>query len=186
MAEEIYLLDECKDITFDEDKKEEWLKIIDELDLTGQKELVSDKESPIPFLYMNESMKNVYETLCPCEIGVNQYSKSPIPLQVLGIIKLCETENYFEKLIIRYDDVNIDPVLVGINKTGNYSKDYYLLARWGNELDNLEQLREKARQRWIGNSTTKLQGDIAEKQSILDNIENHSKNFVAGNNVPYF
>ena len=151
--EEIYLLEENKDITFDSDKNEEWKKIIEELRLEGQKKLLenSGNKSAIPFMFMNTRLTRILECLCPVKVDVNKYDKTPIPLKILGVVKLCEQEGYFDTIQVWYDDVSIDPILVGYKN----KEDKYLLARWGDMLRSFDELYEMAKKRWIEDNVGK-------------------------------
>ena len=173
MAEEIYLLEENQGIVFDAEKNEEWKKTIEELDLTGQKQLLdgSGNKSPIPFQYMNKGMYNMFEVLCPCKTNAKEYSKGPIPLKVLGVIKLCEDEGYFTKLQIWSDEISPDPILVGMTKDNSWDSEYYLLARWGDMLRSFDELKEMAKKRWIETSKARLEEEITKATSNLQILE---------------
>ena len=96
--EEIYMLQECEELVFEEDKAQEWKNLVNELELTGQHVLIGDCEKPIPFQEMNRSMKHIFETLCPRSVEATEYNASAIPLRVLGTIQLCLQEKWFHAL----------------------------------------------------------------------------------------
>jgi len=64
-------------------------------------------------MYMKTSVKNVFETLCPVKVNVENFETSPIPVEILDLIALSKKENYFDKLEIWYDDKSPDPCCVG-------------------------------------------------------------------------
>jgi hypothetical protein len=128
----------------------EAFELIEKLNLEGQKKLLSpstDNEfSRIPYPEATEEQKTVFRTLCPSSYDYKQYSRTPIPLRVLQILSHAESLNFFDEIVIW--DVKSseekDPVLVGIKKEANYNIRYFLLARWGEELDAWTVLRTKA------------------------------------------
>ena len=184
MAEQLYLLEENQETTFDVDKLDEWKALVDELGLEGQKELLStDKEgTPIPFQYMNQGMKNMFEVLCPRNVEANEFDAMPIPLKVLGILKLAESEHYFGKIEIWYDDVKPDPVMVGYTGKKGDGK-MYLLARWGDVLKTFDELLEVAKKRWLEDKKSRLESRIIEAKKDLENLEHLCHNFFRGKSV---
>jgi hypothetical protein len=106
--------------------------LIDQLNLSGQKELlVKDGRQPYPQATAEQLF--VFQTLCPVEEKLNSYSRTTIPLRVLQVA--AHAKDLFEELLV-WDvaGADKDPVLVGANKNG-WSKTYFLLARWGEELE---------------------------------------------------
>ena len=118
-----------------------------ELGLEGQEKITVDGKI-IPFAEMTEEEHLVYSTLCPHSQELKEYRLSPIPLRVLQIAKLAKDTNYFEELLVwdrKSSAITLDPVLVGIKKEG-YTRHFYLLARWGKELETYSICLQKALQ----------------------------------------
>jgi hypothetical protein len=116
-----------------------------ELGLTGQQTLAVDGKI-IPFAEMTKEEHFVYSTLCPHSVVLEQYRQSPIPLRVLQIAKLAKDTGYFDELVVwdrESSAISLDPVLVGIKKDG-YNRTFYILARWGKELEAYTILLKKA------------------------------------------
>jgi hypothetical protein len=86
-------------------------------------EFVQAAKSPLPYPYMNQSMQNIFGTLCPTKIDFKEYSKTPIPLEVMRELAFCKSENYFSDIKIWYDDKTPDPIAVGT--CTRYSATYY-------------------------------------------------------------
>ena len=120
---ESYYNAELTDVIFDIDAKDEWRDVAKELGLVNQLSFISMSKSPNPYPYMNKSMTNVFEALCPVVVEFDRYNKTPIPLEVLKQIKFCIQENYFSKIYIQYDDKTPDPIVVG--NTVKYAVYYY-------------------------------------------------------------
>jgi len=120
---ELYFDKELSDITFEVDSIDEWKNICSEIGLENQLSLTKGKDSPIPFPYINESMRRVYTLLCPSIVDFKEYNKTPIPLEVLRQISFCIKENYFNEIQIWHDDKSPDPLVVG------YTYQYYNNAK---------------------------------------------------------
>jgi hypothetical protein len=52
-----------------------------------------------------------------------EYSKTPMPLEVMRELAFCKSENYFNSIKIWYDDKTPDPIAVGTST--RYSATYY-------------------------------------------------------------
>lgn len=111
---ERYIVTETAELIHDPEALARWNDACKALGLEGQQKLVIPDKSPIPFLWMNKGLENVFTTLCPQKIDVTKFDKSPIPLEALDLAALASREGYFGKIQVWYDDVNPDPVLVGI------------------------------------------------------------------------
>ena len=103
--------------------QEEWKQLAAEMGLEKQIEFVQQAKSPLPYPYMNQSMQNIFATLCPTKIDFKEYSKTPMPLEVMRELAFCKSENYFSDIKIWYDDKTPDPIAVGT--TTRYSASYY-------------------------------------------------------------
>lgn len=118
-----YLVEETKELILDGDKLAEWTELVAELNLAGQLDTVSGDKSPIPFLHIKPNMMNVIQELCPRCVEIDEYKITPIPIDVLKLVKLAKHENYFQKINIHFDDKTPDPFVVGV--TG-----YWFQASW--------------------------------------------------------
>jgi hypothetical protein len=101
----------------------EWKELAAQMGLNKQLEFVQQAKSPLPYPYMNQSMKNIFETLCPTKIEFKEYSKTPIPLEVIRELAFCVGENFFSEIKIWYDDKAPDPIAVGLST--RYRASYY-------------------------------------------------------------
>lgn len=111
---ETFLIEETLELIYDGEQLEKWNKMVDELGLTGQTQIVKKDKSPIPFMHLKTNMKSVFETLCPRKVDVKDYNVTPIPVEILSLISLSVNEGYFDKLQIWYDEKSPDPVCVGL------------------------------------------------------------------------
>lgn len=227
MATEIYQDQELLDISFEIDSLDEWKKLNEELGLSKQLEFTKSAKSPIPYPYINESMKRMIGVLCPCKVSVEEYNKTPIPLEVLKQLSYSKSENHFNRYEIHYDDKSPDPFLIGIcNKyyvriktsdgiieimEGNglklfssieeceiyckskgkeiqsigeykWGEDYktYLIARWGDVVRPINELKEMAKERIIEKYGAEIKNAIADKQTALEKLTENATLYLSG------
>ena len=202
---EVYFNQELEDVVFDIDSQETWKQLSEELGLTKQLDFIKEKESPLPYPYMNESMQRIYSTLCPRRVNFKEYDKTPIPTQVLEQIALSVRDKYFQDLEIWFDDKAPDPLVVGktckyfYNAKGEDKKyiyftskeecknhpenkglfcetdiNYYIIARWGDVLRPLKELKQIAKERLIDKYASELQKEIKEKTEALKVIQENA------------
>jgi hypothetical protein len=114
---------ELNNVILDLGDQDEWKELAAQMGLNKQLEFVQQAKSPLPYPYMNQSMQNIFATLCPTKIEFKEYSKTPIPLEVIRELAFCVGENYFNSIQIWYDDKTPDPIAVG--KSTRYSASYY-------------------------------------------------------------
>jgi len=176
-----YLEQENEILVTDPDKLDEWKAKAEELGLEGQMTLCKEGKSPIPFMWMNEGLMNMFKVLCGKSMDFKEYDKAPIPMEAMGLIGLAVKEQYFDEIYIRYDDVDPDPIAIGVA-----GKEKYLIARWGDERLSLEQLREKAVMRWAEKARRKLNESIAQAQADLDGIQQLAEKHMAGEYVAFY
>jgi hypothetical protein len=207
---EIYFDQELSDITFDPEKLDEWKELADSLGLEEQLSLAKGEDSPVPYPYMNESIKRIAKTLCPEDVLMEKYNKTPIPLEVLRQAALCKKEGYFQEIQVWYDDKSPDPFLVGKRckyysyKNGGTSdrkdfdtreeakdyadggyaydtnKSYYLIARWGDVKKSFDVLKEEAKNRFIDKYTSQMRVDIEALTSKLKLIKDNANLYLSG------
>jgi hypothetical protein len=176
---EIFVIEETAELIYDGEALEKWNKYVDELGLTGQKSIVKEDKSPIPFMHLKTSLKNVFETLCPTKVDVDKYNVTPIPLEILDVIALSKREGYFEKIQIWYDNKSPDPVCIGMNykdakdrKSGyEWNMEHYLLGKWADVKRSFSELTKLATQRYIKEQTASHKSSIKYYQSQLDDME---------------
>lgn len=111
---ETFLNEDTVDLIYDNDKLEQWNKLVNDLGLVGQTKIQVKEKSPIPFLPMNKVLQNVFSCLCPRKVAVKDYDVTPIPVEILDLIALSKREEYFDNIQIWYDDKNPDPACIGI------------------------------------------------------------------------
>ena len=137
---ETFVIEETAELIYDGEALENWNNLVSELGLKGQTEIVKPEKSPITFMHLKKGLVNVFETLCPRKLAVENYNVTPIPVEVLKLIALARKDNYFSKIEIWYDDKSPDPVCVGI--TGHYYQSTWSPDR-NKDLDGIEYKTEQ-------------------------------------------
>lgn len=164
---------------------EKWKSLAEELGMEGQLSTTirkNDEEgSAIPYMRINKRWHKIFKTICPDKSEYNKYSFSTIPLDGLAEIALCLHQKYFDKIEIWFDNVEKDPLIVGINN-GKWSSDnkYYLVGRFGDEVLPLEELERKAINRMksaLEKRVSKLQKTLTE--SVHDYLDNDNDTIIA-------
>lgn len=112
---ETFLTEETIDLIYDNEQLDAWNKYVDELGLSGQRNVVKKDKSPIPFMHLKKSYVRICETICPRKVSIESYNITPIPVEILELVALSKREKYFEEIVIWYDDKSPDPFCLGVN-----------------------------------------------------------------------
>ena len=193
---ETFIIEETAQLIYDNEKLEAWNKHVSELGLTGQTKIVKKDKSPIPFMYMNSSIRSILETLCPRKVPVETYDATPIPVEILDLVALSKKEAYFDRLEIWYDDKTPDPACVGISKkwgesgsynystkeeaekglsrslsSYNYEENNYLLGKWSDVKQSFEELKARAIKRFSEETINFANGQIKYYQRQIEDLQ---------------
>ncbi len=120
---ETFLTEETVDLIYDNEQLDKWNNHVKELGLTGQTQIVKGEKSPIPFMHLKKSYKNICETICPRKVSINAYNVTPIPVEILELVALSKKECYFDEIEVWYDEKSPDPFVIGIKATQYYVPD---------------------------------------------------------------
>lgn len=157
---------------------EEAAKIIEEMGLIGQQELIQKQnEKPVsrcPYREIKADERFVYGQLCPERVELKNYQASPIPLRVLQIIAHAKSLEMFAAFQVWCaKGVIKDPVLVAYkdNETWRASNIPFILARWGEELDEWTLLVPKALKIWKEKAVSEIKKIKAKISQDLATIE---------------
>lgn len=181
---ETFFVEETASLIYDNEDLQKWGDMVTQLGLNGQQKVVSGDKSPIPFLWMNESLQNLFMCLCPTRVDVVQYDKMPIPLEILDLIALSNREGYFFKIEIWYDEKSLDPVCIGYKAKDDKPKDKwhmeyyaekYLLGKWSDVKASFSELFERAKRRFIAERSNQLRRTIKDAQRSLEDLEDESE-----------
>ena len=128
---ETFLMEETVELTYDQEKLDKWNNLVEELGLTGQEKIVEPNKSPVPFKYMDETLFNVAETLCPSKVQLKFYDQMPIPLEIMELVAMSIRENYFTEIEVWSDSKDKDPFVIGI------LEEYYVRDGSWNKIDEM-------------------------------------------------
>jgi len=125
---------------------EEAIRLMNELGFEGQKSLVSrstvtDRDTRNPYPEMTQEQRVVYTALCPEQTPANRYARTAIPLRVLQVAAHAHSLNLFTEIYVwdKQDSAIKDPVLVA-----KVRDKFFILARWGEELESWPVLVQRA------------------------------------------
>jgi hypothetical protein len=159
---------------------EEAIEIINNLELDGQKTLITkvhdtETDTRCPYRKMRADERFVYRLLCPTTTDAKKYSSSSMPLRVLQIMSHALSLDLFKKIVVWSADGEIkDPVLVAYDTedTWRASATPFILARWAEELDEWSVLVKKAKQIWKEKAIAaiaKIKSQVALNEAFLEN-----------------
>lgn len=188
---ETFYVEETINLVHDNDALSKWNDRVEELKLTGQKSVVKDEKSPIPFLWMNEAIIATFEILCPTKVPINDYDKTPIPVELLDVVALCVNEKYFDSIMIWYNEKQKDPVIVGYllpeknkNESTAWAREYYskkyLIGRWADVKASMDALISRAKEIFFHNETIRLKKEIRDRSRELEDLESTIANKFGG------
>jgi len=116
-AVQTYVEEDTTKLIYDNEQLDKWHELINELSIQGQESVVSDKKSPIPFKWLNDSEMSIVKELCPTSVNFKHFDKTPIPLEILELISMAVREDYFTEIKIYYNEKDKDPFAIGTNET---------------------------------------------------------------------
>lgn len=174
----------------------ESIELCEKLGLAGQKKL-SDPQTGtrVPYREITAEEKAIFEACFPNKTKLEDYSDGIIPLRVLQIVSHCKESEMFSSYQVWHPQRGqTDPVLVAFrsHRPPGWSFDTtstYLLARWGDALDSIDVLREKAKKILVVKWGSKLQSAKSEAEQAIANIDARVNEHVHGikqYNDPYF
>jgi hypothetical protein len=181
---ETFIIEETQELIYDNEKLDKWNEHIANMGLSGQTKIKAAEKSPIPFLFMNASLVNVFSELVPRKVKVEDYDKTPIPLEILDLIALSKKEQYFERVEIWYNDSNPDPAAIGVKKNPQFDPAYatwdrgfdkYLIGRWADVKMSLDQLTERARKLFVLRRTADYNTQIKNAQRYLEDLQSEAE-----------
>jgi hypothetical protein len=184
---ETFFVEETLSLVHDATDLQKWSDLVEFLELSGQKTIVKGEKSPIPFLWMNSVLINVFETLCPTKVDVTKYNKMPIPLEILDLVALSTREGYFDMIKIWYDEKTPDPVCIGYkvqdeykNKTDDWYRSHYsekyLLGKWSDVKATFKELTERAKSKFISTQSLQYKTTIKQATRNLEDVQDEADN----------
>lgn len=176
---ETFYVEETINLIHDNEALAKWNEKVAELGLEGQKAVIVADKSPVPFLWMNDALIATFETLCPTKAKIQEYNKTPIPVELLDTVSLCVKEQYFDKIEVWFNEKDKDPVIIGYKNDMSQSEKWYqeykaakyLIGRWADVKASLDTLVKRAKQLYIEQQTNFFKVEIKATQRKLEDVE---------------
>lgn len=166
------------------------------LQLEGQLKLADTKtDTRCPYREMSAEEHGVYSVVFPTKTLLAHYRDGIIPVRVLQVAAHATELGFFNKgLYVWHPPAHQkDPLLVGVRSEmrdgESWESDaHYILARWGESLATLEELKVKARALLVERWKNKLKRIKAEVDTALLTIESRIDERLneGGSGDPYF
>lgn len=147
MKVKVYREKENEELILSDESLKEYHALVEKM---GLKNEVKDK-APSIYIPINTAMDKLLKALCPNTENVEDYNKSTIPLEVLKVLDYARENEMYEGYEIWHAQNDPDPLLVGWKypnaedrkKAYSWNRKHYLMARWGDEALELEDLLKK-------------------------------------------
>lgn len=122
----------------------EAIELCKKLGLEGQIRLTDpETDTRFPYPKMSARQNLVFSTLFPEVTKLEQFGSGIIPLRVLQVAAFCKEQPTIHHMRVWHTaDIRKDPILIGY--TSDYASEHYLLARWGDALEDFEVLAQRA------------------------------------------
>lgn len=173
---------------------EEALALIETLGLEGQRALVQvadvegeTVETRIPYRQTTAEEKSIFAALFPIKTPIEKYKGDAIPLRVLQVAAHARACGMALYVLHPATDIRLnDPVLVGEVKVpsaaanGFTGLEQYLLARWGDAVESLDVLREKAYPKVVESLRSQARLAARKFTRVADDAEEIATQFLRG------
>ena len=168
-----------------DEQKHQYEEIAERLNLTPQTEIIKG-EGHIPFRRLTEAEERVWKAYCPYSVTMGNY-REKFPLRALILLDHCVQRRYFSEIQVWSEsEVNPDPVAVGVaipDPTRSYNKVYYLIVRWGEALENWQEIVKQAKRKWLEKSKASLEAKRNSCKIDLDSLEQKAIQYFGGEAV---
>lgn len=147
MKVKIYREPENEVLLLDEKELNSYHKLTEKLGLQNEHK----QKTPNVYTPINSATEKLLKALCPTVVDVEKYTYSTIPVEVLQVLDYAKENEMFAGYKIWYANQNPDPLLIGWKWRDEDSKqkgytwnvDTFLIARWGDEALELNELLKK-------------------------------------------
>lgn len=148
---------------------EESKRLIEELGLAGQGATITEDKGRLPYRMMTATESEVFGLLLPVREKIETYCADSIPLRVLQILAHAKSLGCFGGFEIMHQAAQVkDPVLCAYMPGEQYSyHKRYLLARWGDALDEMPALIRAAAKVKVQLATDACRKAIAQATALL-------------------
>ena len=191
MEIETYEVQEVDEQTVDQ--ADECAALIEQLGLKGQQRFVAkaDDTTPgaFPYRKMTAEERNIYMMILPQRTKLTDFSDGLIPLRVLQVAAHASQLQTGTLYVWHPSSADIKDPLLTLRIGSDYgAQEWFMLARWGEVLDNLETLRAKAREIWIAKTRAAVETVRAQADRDLSMLAVKVEEYLVGGDVsmPHF
>lgn len=162
----------CETLPQSEEFTDEAKALIERLGATGQMTYYGTQKEVCPYRKMTKQEYAVYKMLMPFRETIDKYTAGPIPLRALQI-GAHASELLEGTLVVWHAGVGKDDPILTLRQGSEYSGEYYLLARWADELEEFSVLLQKAAVQMAAHVKATLLRQKVEIDSYLNELEPH-------------
>ena|SRR3990167_2724946 len=170
---------ECQEVTETVEQVDEVKAIVSSLGLEGQEKFYTPSETPVfPYRKMTAQEKIVYLTLLSSHEDLAKFGESAVPLRVLQVAahaSKCFEAKEHRLIVYHSPNADVKDPLLTLRVGSAYAYEEYILARWGEVLDNFNTLKDHAKKIWmaekrqeIAEAMHKLQGFDVTLDKVAD------------------
>lgn len=175
MKVETYEVQEVTECMADEEQIATTKELIEKLGLSAQEKFYErEGDSTVcPYRKMTKRESWVYGQLLTRQTELKQYADSPVPLRILQIASHAVELMPGKLMVWHPENADVkDPVLT-LRVGSDYQYEQYILARWGDELENFEVLAQKAKDIFkvkVMAALEKCRGEVEAMMKRLDSV----------------
>ncbi len=164
---------ECETIP-SADFTDEAVALAAKLGATGQEAFYQQDKPVQPYRLMTPEEFAIYKLAFPIREEIAKYKAGPIPLRVLQVG--AHAKDLIEgTLVIWHQGAGKDDPLLTMRQGSEWGGSYYLLARWGEALEEFAVIRTRAAQKFALSCKMKLLACQQEIQTAMDQIESRAE-----------
>jgi hypothetical protein len=164
-----------------QDEKTALLELSQKLGLSGQQGLLAEPtKTTFPYRRMNKLEERVYGVLLINKTELKNYDEGIVPLRVLQVAAHASEFSTCAYLEVWTNTAIKDPILVG--RKERYGNENFILARWGEMLESMNVLKERAKEMLGPSLRIKISEIISKAQEIQSHADMHIDDYLNGGN----
>jgi hypothetical protein len=187
MKVKVYREPENESLVLNEEELADYHNLIESLGLKNSV-VVEDRKCPNVYINLNDDAQKLLRAVCPRGEKIESYVRTTIPLEVLKVYEFAKKNEMFDYCEIWYDDKAPDPMLVGFRYSSEERRQdkstwngiYSLLARWGDEALELDQLMQLGYGKIKQSIIDKAEETLSLCRDIKENPDLHVRKYMKG------
>lgn len=166
---------ECQEVTETLEQSEEAKALVESLGLSEQRKFYTPSEQPVfPYRKMTAQEKIVYHTILASYAELSKFGESAVPLRVLQVAAhaaQCFQDKQHKLIVYHSPNADVKDPLLTLRVGSDYTYEEYILARWGEVLDNFNTLKEHAKKIWIATKRQETAEGMSKLKSFDESLE---------------